>query len=735
MDPSSGSRDAPRAADPLDLVGDVLDGQFRVEEFVGEGALSVVYRARSEPLDAPVAVKCLDLPPTLDGALASSVVESFQEGCKLHYRLARGHLAIAQTFASGTTVAPRTGAHVPYIVREWFEGESLARDLRRRRAEGESGRTLAETLALFEPVASALAYAHAQGAEHLSLMPSNLFLAKKEGAVSLKVLDFGVGRVVDDVASSRSGPTATAPPRVKLLLPTYAAPEQLLGTLGPTGPWTDVYALALVLLEVLADRPVMAEKDATAIVARALNKTLRPTPAAHGVTLPPEVDAILTRALALEPELRQGNVEELWEELAAATKPARSDRRKVAVHLRRLRRTRRVQARRRGDDAPTSVPPPSGSFAPEEPPTAKARGVVAMLTARAVRASTRPPPPLAPTHAPPAPTKAPPAPAHTTTMRAPAFAAAPTNAPPAVLPKKARAPTLVGIAPPPLPVRAEPAARNGRAVPHVATRSAAPPPEAPGAVVASTKPAPSKPPPALDLPSIIVSALEPPAPALTSAPAPAPTPVPAPAPAPAPAPIFPPSQAGLESSGRLEPHELPVATFAPSLFARVRAALLDRRLVALAGAGAVVFVATLVLVVVLATRSKTIATVPASSASATAASNAPTATDTASSPAAPTETSEPTRPPAPGVFEKRVALAAIAEATKNLSDCRRPHGVWGKGQTGVVFKNDGTVRYVIMSAPFKGPEGKCVAAHIKKARIDPFVGIIGPIYANFVIPY
>jgi serine/threonine protein kinase len=67
--------------------------------------------------------------------------------------------------------------------------------------------------------------------------------------------------IFDDAASTRDGTGAPRIPKMKVLLPTYAAPEQLLGTLGPTGPWTDVYALALVLLEVLSDRPVNGAKD------------------------------------------------------------------------------------------------------------------------------------------------------------------------------------------------------------------------------------------------------------------------------------------------------------------------------------------------------------------------------------------------------------------------------------------------------------------------------------------
>ena len=120
--------------DPLDLVGDVLGEHFRIEAFAGEGLLSVVYRGRHVDVDAQVAIKFLSLPTTLDSDFSRPIVENFQEGCRLHYELARGNLNIAQTLASGSTIAPRTGATLPYLVREWFEGESLARDLARRRS-------------------------------------------------------------------------------------------------------------------------------------------------------------------------------------------------------------------------------------------------------------------------------------------------------------------------------------------------------------------------------------------------------------------------------------------------------------------------------------------------------------------------------------------------------------------------------------------------------------------------
>jgi serine/threonine protein kinase len=625
------------AMDPFDLVGDVLDG-FRVEEFIGEGALSVVYRARNVGLAAPACVKCLNLPATLDPSFAQSIVMSFQEGCKLHYRLARGHLVIAQTFASGTTVAPRTGSQVHYIVREWFEGESLTRDLRRRRAEGNHGRSLVETVALFEPIVSALTYAETQDASHLSLMPSNMFLATSEEGATLKLLDFGVGRAVDEAASSRTGKPEPAP-RMKLLLPAYAAPEQLLGTLGPVGSWTDVYAFALVLLEVLSDRPVMAEKDATALVARTLSTTSRPTPQAHGVTLPAIVDRALVRALALEPELRQTTVAELWAEITSAVRPARNERRRLVAFLRRMRRSRRttVMLRRSGNSA----------FPEEEAPTAKARGVVGMLTARTMRASTRPPP-LRSVAPPPTPSKKPPPPR-------PALSKAPPPRPPAI------APTSVGVS---------------------------------------------------SMPESIT---------------------------PAPVEATPP----VESSGRLDAHEVAVREpqpVLPSPFALPqRSSPWDRRMLILAGVGSAIALSVVVLLVALVRHVHR----PADAhVAATLTASAPPRATVSPPPAPPpvesaqvAEAALTTPSTHPGRFNKKRALAAIAETTTDLSSCRRAGGVWGVGQAGVVFNNDGTVRTVMMGAPFRGPEGDCVKGHIADARTDAFVGVVGPIYARFVIPY
>ena len=485
---------------------------------------------------------------------------------------------------------------------------------------------------MFEPIASALAYAHEQDAAHLALAPSNVFLAKQDGKTTLKLLDFGVGRVVDDVVSSRGGTVSAPAPRMKVLLPTYAAPEQLLATLGPAGPWTDVYALALVLLEVLADRPVMSEKDPSALVARALSASSRPTAEAHGVELPAAASAAFARALSLEPELRHATVAEFWSEIRAAAKPARVDRRKLAAFLRRRRRARRVDSRRRADSG----------FPPEEPVTTKARGVVAMLTARAVRASTRPPPPGSPSRKAPAPATAPPLPG---------------PVPP--LPPKPRAPTLVGIAPP---------ARRAPPVPaHVATPppppvfpsahvrtpapvdapAAAPAPPAPEAIVRPPDELfallPPDPPPAAEPPAAEPPAAEPPAPRVLSPPRSTPPPtLDLPSIMVAPPPLAPPPLVPLDSSGRLEPHELPILA---SPFARPTPRI-DRRVIVAAASALGVSLVALVAFAVVHHGGQPVAPVASASPSAIVATTAPPPSATHEAPPVPPPPSATTEPTA-----------------------------------------------------------------------------------------
>jgi serine/threonine-protein kinase len=301
--------------DHWDLVGDVLAEHYRVDAFAGEGLLSIVYRGTHLSLNAPVAIKCLNLPPTLDAELAKPIREEFESGAKLHYELARGHLHIAQTVTSGVTIAPRGGESIPYIVREWFDGVSLAQDLEGRRQAQLGPRSFSQAFRLLDPAASALAYAHEQGVAHLSIRPSNVFLAEaKEGLAPVsKILDFGVGRVIDAAAVARAKPVGA-----RVLFPEYAAPEQLDATVGETGVGADVYAFALVLVEVMLGRMPFDGGDLKAIVNQKLDREHAPLIATLPELrdrLPRGVATVLRKALELDPFERFATMGAFWRNL------------------------------------------------------------------------------------------------------------------------------------------------------------------------------------------------------------------------------------------------------------------------------------------------------------------------------------------------------------------------------------------------------------------------------------
>ncbi len=297
--------------DPFGLCGQVLDGQFRVDDVIGEGGFSVVYKGHHVGLDEPIAIKCLKLPGALGSAVVESFVRRFRDESRIHYRLSQGNLHIARSIASGTTMAPVTSALVPYMVLEWLEGRSLAQDFTQRRVQGLRGRTLAETVKLLDSAVDALAYAHAKGVVHRDVNPGNLFLTESRDGMKLKVLDFGVAKVVSDHALAM-GPRAVTLGHIRIFAPAYASPEQFEDKIGKIGPWTDVYSITLVILEMLRDRTVNEGEHLGEFAMKTLDEVNRPTPRSLGISVGDAVEALLGRAVSMAPSERPQDAGELW---------------------------------------------------------------------------------------------------------------------------------------------------------------------------------------------------------------------------------------------------------------------------------------------------------------------------------------------------------------------------------------------------------------------------------------
>jgi len=305
--------------DPFGLVGQVLDGQFRVDGFVGEGGFSLVYRGMHLGLSEPIAIKALKLPAALGSALVESFVRRFRDESRLHYKLSQGNLHVVRSIASGTMIAPTTGALVPYTVLEWLEGRSVSQDFRARRAKGFQGRSLEEMLAMFAPGVLALDYAHRQGVVHRDVKPGNLYLqARADGTARMKVLDFGLAKILDETIGITMAATAGS---FMMCSPRYAAPEQFNPQVGKIGPWTDVYSVALVLLEALRDVPVRKTDAMVAGMAEALDPKADLSATALGLRLPAHVERALLRAVTIDPSKRYGSAGELWSDILGGARP------------------------------------------------------------------------------------------------------------------------------------------------------------------------------------------------------------------------------------------------------------------------------------------------------------------------------------------------------------------------------------------------------------------------------
>ncbi|MGC4091302.1 MAG: serine/threonine-protein kinase [Polyangiaceae bacterium] len=295
-------------------VGATLDGKYRVDAVVGEGGFGIVYRAHHLGFDQTVAIKCLRLPKTLSGPERDRFRETFLAEGRLLHQLSRANAGIVQALDLGAAVSPNKH-WTPYLVLEWLDGVPLDREFSERRG---TARPLGEVVQLLASAARALGVAHAQGVAHRDIKPANLFLAKVAGQTVVKVLDFGIAKVMSESESVTKAFEETGA-SMQAFTARYGAPEQFSRRYGATGPWTDVFALTLVFVEAVSGRQALDGRDAAQLFVAAADSEHRPTLRALGVDTSDEVEAVLARALCVDPRNRYANANEFWDALEAAT--------------------------------------------------------------------------------------------------------------------------------------------------------------------------------------------------------------------------------------------------------------------------------------------------------------------------------------------------------------------------------------------------------------------------------
>ncbi|HZT96302.1 MAG TPA: protein kinase [Chloroflexota bacterium] len=265
--------------------GRVLDGRYELQSVIGSGGMATMYKAIDRRLARSVAVKVLHQ----QFAGNRDFVARFEREAEFAAGLS-AHPNIVSVYDVGTD----GGLH--YMVMEIIEGESLKDAI-----TAYAPMSVDQAFHIAGEIASALDFAHRHGLVHRDIKPQNIIISR-DGAV--KVTDFGIAQSTENTQLTKAGTImGTAH---------YLSPEQVHGR--SAGPQSDVYALGLVLFEMLTGQPPF-EADNTVALAMKHVREAPPAPTSRNRRLPSSVDAVVLRALAKDARRRYSTAAEFREAL------------------------------------------------------------------------------------------------------------------------------------------------------------------------------------------------------------------------------------------------------------------------------------------------------------------------------------------------------------------------------------------------------------------------------------
>lgn len=283
----------------LDTAGDAIStveiprriGRYDVVRRIGLGGMGAVYEAEQAQPQRRVALKVVR-----PDALSEAMLRRFCHEAELLGRLQ--HPGIAQIFEAGTF--DLGDGEQPFFAMEYVDGKQLLEFARERRL------TLEQRLALVADVCDAVHHAHQQGVIHRDLKADNV-LVPEDGKP--KILDFGVGRLID---ADRNAKTAwTAPGEIVGTL-AYMSPEQVSGSPRDVDTRSDVYALGVLLYELLAERlPFDLRSVSLAEAGRIICEDDPPRLGARGSPARSDVEAILAKSMEKAKERRYASASDL----------------------------------------------------------------------------------------------------------------------------------------------------------------------------------------------------------------------------------------------------------------------------------------------------------------------------------------------------------------------------------------------------------------------------------------
>lgn len=285
-----------------------LGSRFKVSALIGQGGMGSVYKALDNELNTTVAIKVLKKELVSDKA----AIKRFEQEASSLSEL--NHENLVSVYGSG-----QTDNGTPYLVMDYLEGEDLASILKR-----ESSLTPERAIELLKQICAGLAHAHKNGIVHRDIKPSNILVTSQEGSTSetVKILDFGIARIVESTIGNTTNLTQTGD---VFGTPTYMSPEQCDGK--AVDHRSDIYSLGCMLYEMLLGKPPFQGATPIQVAVKHINDEPEKFPKEFTKSkLNKGIANLVMGTLIKEPELRYQSMEELINDIDAATQSKRVSR-------------------------------------------------------------------------------------------------------------------------------------------------------------------------------------------------------------------------------------------------------------------------------------------------------------------------------------------------------------------------------------------------------------------------
>ena len=274
----------------------MLAGRYSIDELLGQGGMSTVYRGTDVKLGRQVAIKIMRANLADDEQFRSRFRQEAQSASRL------AHPSVVRVLDAGDDLIQSAEGpqRLPFIVMEYVDGQDL------REIISEERLSVTEACRVVDAVLTALEYSHRAGIVHRDIKPANIMITK---GGQVKVMDFGIARAVSETSSTVQQTTAI------LGTAAYFSPEQAKGETVDTR--TDLYSAGVLLYELLAGSVPFKGETAVAVAYQHVSERPQP-PSTHNPELGPELDRVVLHSLAKDRNRRFQTASEFREALRLA---------------------------------------------------------------------------------------------------------------------------------------------------------------------------------------------------------------------------------------------------------------------------------------------------------------------------------------------------------------------------------------------------------------------------------